>query len=276
MSSAVSVAGGRFGRISLLRVDRPVAAHAHPHCHALIKVGGVDSFFEVGDRRLPLVDDSIVLVNPWQRHGYPYETARGSSLILALYVEPDWLTQMDHRFGHAAKPDFFRRPCARTATSMRRLALAMSEELMGANPNGERAVTLLEALMAAVIRTYSEFGAAVPASGRIGDHRIRRAMQLLRDHPARTWDIAELADAVALSRAHFFERFQAETGVTPQLFRNALRMETAYDRLYGGEARLADIARDLGFSAQSHFSRFFRDNHGVAPGAYLRAALKFA
>ena len=49
--------------------------HAHPHSHPLFKVGGADSFFEVGGERLPLVDDSVVLVNPRRPHAYLFTPA---------------------------------------------------------------------------------------------------------------------------------------------------------------------------------------------------------
>ncbi|MBI4984806.1 MAG: helix-turn-helix transcriptional regulator [Rhodocyclales bacterium] len=275
MSSAIGAAAGRFGRISLLRVDRPVAAHAHPHCHALFKVGGADSFFEVAGERLPLVDDTVVLVNPWRNHGYPYDAARGGSRVLALYVEPDWLAELDRKFAAAARRDFFMCPCARVPDWMGALARAMAEELAGRSPDGARAIGLLEALMAGVIGEYSRGGAVRERYCGIGDRRIRRAVSLLRADPARDWDLAELAAAAALSRAHFFERFRAETGVTPRVYRNALRMETAYARLLAGEVASGDVARELGFAAPSHFSRFFGANHGVAPSAWLRAARRF-
>lgn len=276
VSSAIGIAAGRFGRISLLRVDRSVATHAHPHCHALFKVGGADSFFDVSGENLPLVDDTVVLVNPWSDHGYPYEEAQGGSQVLALYVEPAWLAELDRGFADAARSDFFARPCARIPARLRELALAMAEELRGRCPDGRRATRLLEALMASVIREYSRCSQGSSRRYGAGDHRIRRAVALLRADPARDWEIAELADATALSRAHFFERFRAETGVTPRIFRNALRMEAAYARLLGGEAMLGDISAELGFAAPTHFSRFFRDNHGVAPSAYLRTAVNLA
>jgi AraC-like DNA-binding protein len=50
MSQPLSEAGGAFGRVSLVDIDRPVASHAHPQCHALFKLRGVDTVFEDAHR----------------------------------------------------------------------------------------------------------------------------------------------------------------------------------------------------------------------------------
>jgi AraC-like DNA-binding protein len=81
----------------------------------------------------------------------------------------------------------------------------------------------------------------------------------------------ELAREVALSRPHFFDLFRRSLGITPQTFRNVVRMESAYRALHTG-APIGELAKALGFSAHSHFTRFFRENHGISPDAYRRAA----
>jgi AraC family transcriptional regulator len=111
MSQPISEAGGSFGRVSLVDVDRPVAAHAHPQCHALFKVGGADSVFEVDGRRCPLAEGVGVLVNAWQPHSYPLPAG---TQVLALYIEPAWLTRFDASFAAAARRDFFYRRRSRS------------------------------------------------------------------------------------------------------------------------------------------------------------------
>ncbi|HYD82063.1 MAG TPA: hypothetical protein VEC06_19845 [Paucimonas sp.] len=112
MTTALSIAVGEFGRISVLDVDRPVIEHAHPQCHVLLKVDGADSEFEVGRRRYPLHDGTAVLVGSWRSHSYPYPPGLRGSTILALYIEPAWLARIDRLFSGAGRYDFFRRPCA--------------------------------------------------------------------------------------------------------------------------------------------------------------------
>ena len=84
-----------FGRVALLDMDAPLIGHAHHHCHILIKAGGADSAFNVRGERAPLTDESAVLVNAWEHHAYEHDAPPGQrTLILALYIEPSWLAEL--------------------------------------------------------------------------------------------------------------------------------------------------------------------------------------
>ena len=68
MSAAVRVLQGKFGRVALLDMDRPLVTHGHSQCHVLIKVSGEDTFFTVRDKVYPLNDHTAVLINSWEPH----------------------------------------------------------------------------------------------------------------------------------------------------------------------------------------------------------------
>ncbi len=102
------------------------------------------------------------------------------------------------------------------------------------------------------------------------DPRIRRALAHMRTNPAEITDMAEVAASVDLSRAHFFELFKRCTGLSPVVYVNVLKMEQAFEALSGSANNLSDISLDLGFSAQSHFTRFFKQHQGVVPSEYRR------
>lgn len=273
MSQPLSEAGGSFGRVSLVYIDRPVAAHAHPQCHALFKVGGADSVFEVGGRRYPLADGVAVLVNAWQPHSYPATTG---TLVLALYIEPEWLARFEASFAAAARRDFFLSPAIAVPHAIAQLALALAEELRGTRAEPQRALSLLELLMTELTVRFSRYR-SFPAWARstaatVADRRVRKAMLLIAERCGTPCDMAAIARDAALSRPHFFELFRASLGVTPGVYRSVVRMERAYRALLESEIPVGDIGKGLGFSSPSHFTRFFRSNHGVAPEAYRRVA----
>ena len=93
MSTALRIAHGAFGRVALLDMDRSLVRHAHHHCHVLLKVEGADTQFLVGDRVYPLTDTTAVLVDAWKPHAYVRDVNRARTLILALYIEPEWLKE---------------------------------------------------------------------------------------------------------------------------------------------------------------------------------------
>jgi AraC-like DNA-binding protein len=273
MSQPLTEAGGRFGRVSLVDIDRPVAAHAHPQCHALFKVGGADSVFEVDGRRYALADGVGVLVNAWQPHAYPQPAG---TQVLALYIEPAWLAGFDASFAAAVRRDFFVAPGVALQRATAQRVHALAEELRGPRAQPGRALDLLRALMTDLASRFSRYRDCPAwqrdAGATVTDRRVRKAMRLLDERCGAACDLSAIARDAALSRPHFFELFKAGLGVTPGVYRNVARMERAYRALLESEIAVGDLGRDLGFSAHPHFTRFFRDNHGVSPDAYRRAA----
>jgi AraC family transcriptional regulator len=138
--------------------------------------------------------------------------------------------------------------------------------------NGEHE-DLLGKLMIAVIERFSDWQRAAPlfrdAAGACGmDWRIRRAVKAMREDPGQTPSVARLASAAGLSRAHFFRLFGQATGITPNVFLNVLRLESAVTSMVATQEPVAAVSDRLGFSAPAHFTRFFRDHAGVTPTAF--------
>lgn len=74
-----------------------------------------------------------------------------------------------------------------------------------------------------------------------------------------------LADELGLSRSYFARRFRVETGMSPHQYLSQLRIHRAQYLLGKTHKRLVDIALELGFCSQSHFTQSFRSHVGVTP-----------
>lgn len=281
MSSAVKIFQGRFGRVALLDMDAPLVGHAHPHCHILIKAGGADGAFSVRGERAPLTDDSAVLVNAWEHHAYEHPAAPGQrTLVLALYIEPGWLADLQRSLALAGHPRFFAQSCVRISPATRKITEEFVLELWWADEvSPARLEDLLFNLIVAVIESYSGWRDLVsllrskpPVAM---DPRIRQAIALMKQDTAHELDVDALAARVGVSRAHFFTLFQRDTQVTPLVYANVLRFEAAVERLTHSNESLGEVAHDLGFSAPGHFSRFFRQHLGITPSDYRRVVNLF-
>ncbi|MGH6610839.1 MAG: helix-turn-helix domain-containing protein [Burkholderiaceae bacterium] len=257
-------------------MSAPLVAHAHPHCHVLIKAGGVDSSFVVRGERAPLTDATAVLVNAWEPHSYQHDVAPGgSTLILALYIEPSWLAEMQKSLQVSAHPRFFPHPCVGINADIKRIADEFVLELWWSDEIAPvRVETLLFNLMIAVIDSHSGWrdktGMLRSRPAGVIDPRIRRAIAYMRANIALDFDMVTVADEAGMSRAHFFTRFQLETQTTPLVYANVLRVEEAIRRLAHNAEAVSDVSYALGFSAPSHFSRFFRQHLGITPTEYRR------
>lgn len=276
MSKAIKIFQGRFGRVALLDMTASLVSHAHHHCHILLKTGGADSAFQVRGERQPLTDETAVLVNAWEQHAYTHDGPPGSqTLILALYIEPGWLADIQRSLRLSAHPRFFPQACVQIRPETRRLVEESVLELWWADEvSPSRLENLLFNLVISVIDSYSGWrdlsGLLRSRPPSSIDPRIRKTIAHMRTDLARDFDMDDLATEAGLSRAHFFTLFQRDTQVTPLGYANVLRFEAAVDRLSHSAEPVADVAMDLGFSASSHFARFFRQHLGITPTDYRR------
>jgi AraC-like DNA-binding protein len=139
----------------------------------------------------------------------------------------------------------------------------------------ERLEFMLQEMMLSVIETYVARRRAGPSlwrGSRFADTRIRKALALLRARPNKDVNIDELASQVGLSRSRFYDLFQLCTGRSPRSYLDMLCVESAISKLSSGRTRIADVSAELGFSAQSNFTRFFLNQVGIPPSEYRRAA----
>ncbi len=278
MSNALRIAHGAFGRVALLDMDRSLVRHAHPHCHVLLKVDGHDTQFAVGTNMVPLTDRQAVLINAWEPHAYVHHPASPRTVILALYIEPQWLKSFRPNWAGSGSPGFFERQAGDVSPHIRGLALELAALMMaepGDNPALER---LLSDLMIAVIERFTPWrtlSAGLPDVGRNRqrfDWRIRRAVNLIRFEPHIVHDVRRLAKESGLSRAHFYRLFERSTQMTPHVYVNLLRMELAVKSVMDTNDSLSVVGGDLGFGAQGHFTRFFRDHAGVTPSEFRQVS----
>jgi len=104
------------------------------------------------------------------------------------------------------------------------------------------------------------------------DHhdRVQRVMIRIDRQLDRSWDLNALARVACLSPHHFHRIFRRCTGESPRehLFRR--RMEAAARRLYASDARIIDIALDVGYDSPNAFCKAFRKWSGKAPRRFRR------
>lgn len=273
MSVALRISNGTFGRVALLDMDRSLVRHAHPHCHVLLKIDGDDTQFSVGNRVAPLTETLAVLVNAWEPHAYVHDPARRHAIILALYIEPQWLRSFRSNWTASGAPGFFASPTGAVSTRIRRTAHDLVSEMVHTDEASSTQEALLSVLMIAVIETFTPWrtvGDTLRGLARsfAADRRIRRAIDQIRADPGATPGVDALARSAGLSRAHFFRMFERTTGVTPHVFINAVKIERAVKIVATSQASLGRIGQDLGFESQAHFTRFFRDHVSVPPSDF--------
>lgn len=95
--------------------------------------------------------------------------------------------------------------------------------------------------------------------------KLRATIDRIRNNPIEEAPVRDLARQAEMSESHFITAFKYATGMTPNVFRTALRIETAKRLLAETRLRITDVACSAGFSSAAHFATIFRQETGVSP-----------
>ena len=153
----------------------------------------------------------------------------------------------------------------------------MAAEAKVMRPGGEAIITrLADILVIQAIRSWIEEDPLAQAGwlGALKDKQIGYAILLIQRAPARTWSVASLADAVAMSRSAFAARFKQLVGESPMQYISRWRMNLALTWLKKEKIPLGELADRLGYRSEAAFSRTFKRFIGVSPGAARRNVSK--
>ena len=150
--------------------------------------------------------------------------------------------------------------------------LAHIEREAHARRTGYREIVrrLAEILLIEVMRGSMEQGEEA-ALAAIADPQLGRALQSIHATPEAGFTLRDLARIAGQSRTVFAERFRERMGLSPMKYLASWRMQKARSLLSRGRDSVADVARCVGYSSESAFSRSFREHFGVPPGAYRRS-----
>jgi len=114
---------------------------------------------------------------------------------------------------------------------------------------------------------------ALSHSKRLGSQAARtarQAMAYIHEHYADPLSRADLAHHVAITERYLTHCFHEEMGITPTTYLNRYRVKRAKILLRQGQLNITEVAMAVGFSDASYFNRVFRQEVGMAPGAFQR------
>ena len=97
---------------------------------------------------------------------------------------------------------------------------------------------------------------------------VRNAKAFIMSHLTESMSLECVARSVSVSPFHFCKLFKRATGLTFTDFVNRARVEKAKRMLMRPEARITEVAYDVGFQSLSHFNRSFRRIAAESPSEF--------
>jgi AraC-like DNA-binding protein len=129
---------------------------------------------------------------------------------------------------------------------------------------------LLEVLFIDALRSAGSATASPGLLRGLADSRLAPTLRRIHQNPGGEISVEELAEAAAMSRSAFFDRFRREVGVPPMEYVTSWRMALAKDMLLRQKGPLIEIATRVGYASASAFNVAFTRYVGVTPGAFAR------
>ena len=162
------------------------------------------------------------------------------------------------------------------AQALRWLLDQLVRERQGAFPGAHVASNQLAHLMfIQILRAHFETAGLQPGGWlrALSDRRLAPALQLMHDDPGRAWQLRELAQAAAMSRATFAAYFKTAAGMSPLSYLTKWRMHLAQRALLESRTHVNVLARSLGYASESAFSNAFRRVVGRSPKHFRAQAV---
>jgi len=151
----------------------------------------------------------------------------------------------------------------------------ISREAREQRPGAETVITrLMEILVIQTIRTWID---TVPESEQgwlsaMRDELLAPSLAAIHREPQKPWSIQSLARVAGMSRSAFAARFSETVGEPVMEYVTRWRMQLAHSLLMESTEPLRTVAERTGYASEATFSRAFKREFGVAPGAIRRSS----
>ena len=129
---------------------------------------------------------------------------------------------------------------------------------------------LIDGLLAIMFDRSEREPAECRAKGAFEASEFRRVLDFAEERIGQPLGLAEWSKAFDMPAQEFSRRFRLTTSSAPYAYFLRRRVERAKETMTNTKASLVDIALDVGFSSQSHFTEAFRRIVGVSPGLWRR------
>jgi RpiB/LacA/LacB family sugar-phosphate isomerase len=103
--------------------------------------------------------------------------------------------------------------------------------------------------------------------------RLARVVERIRRNLDTPLEVGELSGLAEMSQSHFSKLFKHSTDLTPHQFILRERINRSKELLRQGKSKIVDIALEVGFQSQAHFTTVFGSLVGMTPRQFQRSSV---
>ncbi len=246
-------------------VNHSYTRHSHDtFAIGMIEVGAEE--FECNRQKFVAPAGSIVVINPGEVHT-GQAASEGGWTYRMLYPEAELLQKvLSETTGKQGVIPFFKNVVIGDNELAPEL-LNLHFDLQSPISNLERQSRFLWWLTR-LIQRHSETR-QLPLKEGHEPRAIRQAREFLVENYRENISLDTLAEKVGLSPYHLLRTFRRSCGLPPHAYQNQVRLNQARTLLKAGW-HIPQVAIELGYVDQSHFTRQFKRIMGVTPGQYIK------
>lgn len=248
---AISLISGQYQAFEFER-------HYHLDYHFGLITQGQQQFVCAGERYYVGPGDVVVMPPDTLHDGRSTAQAGYQSHVFA--IEPEWF---DH-FLHASSPSIglgFKQVVLKDPRVFQCLSQTHYALRSGALSQLAKDCLPYESFSALVTR----YGQTKPLENRcLGRVTLATLREFLQAHLADPVHLHQLAELCDLTPTQFQRHFKATVGMTPYAWFTRLRLEQAL-KLLKRNVSSTEVAHQVGFYDQAHFSKSFKQTYGLTP-----------
>ena len=195
--------------------------------------------------------------------------SKGEVEFLAMEIAPKFVLWAADELV-TARPFEVQRLYAGQDEQLRYIMLTLHNELLANCPSGRLFGEYMGLSFATALLTNHSTSPSRLSQyrGGLSPYKLRQITEYIGDNLSNNLSLAEMANLLQMGPCHFARAFKESTGLSPHQYVLRRRVERALQMLKETRTNLADIAYDLGFSSQGHFTTVFSKIVGVSPSNY--------
>jgi AraC family transcriptional regulator len=199
----------------------------------------------------------------------PARRSKGESEFLVLEIAPKFVLWAADELV-TSRPFEIQQLWAAKDEQLRYIMLTLHNELLAKCPSGRLFGEYMGLSFATALLTNHSTGPGRLSQyrGGLSPYKLRQVTEYISENLSNNLSLAEMANLLQMGPCHFARAFKESTGLSPHQYVLRRRVERALQMLKETPSNLADIAYDLGFSSQGHFTTVFSKIVGVSPSSY--------